>query len=332
MKLVTYASAGGGARLGGWTPHYVVDLQSALGAFLAPRYGPGLAAELARARLPLRMVDYLQAGSHTWSAGQQAFTFGVANDGPWRLPHSAARLLAPLQPPVLIMGGANFYDHLDETQRGKPDEVEFFLKATAGIIGPGQPAAYDPQLSRKWDYEVEIGIVIGKPAFRVAVEDAFDYIFGYTIVNDICLRDQQIIPWDDGRFQIRFGEGKSFTTNAPVGPWIVTRDELPDVSALGLKTLINDEVRQNNSLANIIWDVPHLVSYYSQFMTLQPGFLLASGTPGGPALGWDVELGANPYARDDIVRAGYMSPGDMIHMEVEGVGALDTPLLPLEGE
>ncbi|MFQ5859841.1 MAG: fumarylacetoacetate hydrolase family protein, partial [Anaerolineae bacterium] len=230
MKLITFATQNERPRLGASTGEFVVDLRAALAASWAAEMDVTLARELAAARLPDDMVGYLEAGEPTWQAGQQAYEYGRRHDGPFRHPWPECRLLAPIQPRVLIMGGANFYDHLDETRRGKPSEVEFFLKSTSAVIGPGEPVYYDPQLSQKYDYEVELGIVIGRAGRNILLERAFDHIFGYTIVNDISLRDQQIIPWDEGRFQIRFGQGKSFLSGAPVGPWIVTRDELPDVS------------------------------------------------------------------------------------------------------
>ncbi len=232
-------------------------------------------------------------------------------------------LAPPFLPRVIICGGANFDDHLDETHRAKPDHVEFFLKSPTGVIGAGRDVRVDPELSHKYDYEVELAVVIGRTARDVRVEDALDHVFGYTIINDISLRDQQVIPWDPGRYQLRFGEGKSYQDSAPLGPWIVTADEMGDVSALALRTRVAGELRQNNSMRNIIWDVPALISYYSTYMTLEPGALIACGTPGGPALGSDVDLGADPYERDDGVKRGaYVPDGALVECEIEGIGTL----------
>lgn len=333
MRIVRYTVGQAGPRLGAMpmdSDETIIDLRDALAALLAETMDTTVGRELAAARIPDDAVTYIRGNEPTWSAGREAFEYGLAHEGPFRHPRMRCRLLLPIWPRVLIMGGANFYDHLDETKRGKPDEVEFFLKSTSAVIGPNEPVFHDPKLSQKYDYEVELGIVIGRAGRNIPLEKAFDHIFGYTIVNDISLRDQQIIPWDEGRFQIRFGQGKSYLTGGPIGPWIVTKDDLPDVSSLALRTWVDDELRQNNSLENIIWDVPHLVSYYSQFMTLRPGFVLASGTPGGAALGSDLELGADPYEREDIRRGLYMHPGDLVRCEVEGVGALENRLISVE--
>ena len=238
-------------------------------------------------------------------------------------PLADLRLAPPFRPRIIICGGANFADHLDETHREKPDHVEFFLKSPTAVIGAGQDVRMDPRLSHKYDYEVELGIIIGRVARDVPRERALDHVFGYTIINDVSIRDQQVIPWDEGRFQLRFGEGKSYQDAAPLGPWIVTPDELPDVSGLALRTRVAGELRQNNSMRNIIWDVPALISYYSSYMTLGPGFLIASGTPGGPALGSDLELNADPYERSDGVRrGGYVPDGALVECEIEGIGTL----------
>lgn len=336
MKLVTYEYQGRQA-IGAVEGEQVIDLRAALTAALAAEGDPAAAA-IAAIRIPAEMQAYLQGGPVAWAAAEQALAWGRER-GP-SLPLADARLRAPFVPVTIICGGANFYDHLDETHRAIPDEVEFFLKSPHSVVGPGEVVRLDRRVSRKFDYEVELGIVIGKPGRDIPREKAFEHIYGYTIFNDISARDRQVIPWtapggkDAGpgmagrpRFQLRFGEGKSYDMGGPIGPWIITRDELPDVSNLSLRTRINDELRQNNNTRNLIWDVPALVSYYSTFMTLQPGFLIISGTPGGPGLGSDVELGANPYERKDGVQRGrYLQGGDVMRLEVEGVGLLENPL------
>jgi 2-keto-4-pentenoate hydratase/2-oxohepta-3-ene-1,7-dioic acid hydratase in catechol pathway len=233
------------------------------------------------------------------------------------------RFAPPFVPRTIICGGANFADHLDETHRSKPTHVEFFLKSPTGVIAHGEPVRMDQRLSGKYDYEVELAVVIGREARRVAPEDALDHVFGYTVINDVSIRDQQVIPWDPGRFQLRFGEGKSYQDSAPFGPWVVTADELTDVSRLALRTRVDGRLRQNNSMANIIWHVPALIGYYSSFMTLVAGTVIACGTPGGPALGSDVALGADPYERaDGVQRGAYVPPGALVECEIEGIGIL----------
>lgn len=327
MKLLRYENQGK-VRIGVVHLDKVFPLREAYAAFLKQQGDP-LAENLAAARIPEDgMVELIEGGDKALLAAKDAYQFikDNASDISSKL-ISEVKLKAPIVPPTIICGGANFHDHLDETRREKPNEVEFFLKSAHAVIGPDEKVQYNTKITHKYDYEVELGIIIGKEARNVPVEEAFDYVFGYTIFNDISARSQQVIPWEkDGQitgFQLRFGEGKNYDTGSPIGPWIVTKDEINDVSNLTLRTWINDELRQNNNTRNLIWDVPNLISYYSRFMTLKPGFLIATGTPGGPALGSDTELGADPYHREDgVKRGGYMNSGDVMRLEIDEIGVL----------
>ncbi len=300
-----------------------------------------MACEMAAARIPFDMVRFIEGGEAAWDAARRGLEWAekAIPTGDFEAPPlSSVRLKAPLRPGIIICGGANFDDHLDETRRERPDHVEFFLKSPHTVVGPGETVLAEERVSRKYDYEVELGIVIGKAGKRISRERIYDHIFGYTIFNDISARDRQIIPWGgknrfvetetaQGGFQTRFGEGKNYDTGGPVGPWIVTKDEIPDPTNLDLKTTISGELRQNNNTRNLLWGVPELVTYYSTFLTLQPGMLIASGTPGGPALGSDTELGADPYERKDGVQRGrYLRSGDIIRCEIEKIGVLENPM------
>lgn len=303
MRLVTYQYWGRTRRVGALLDDAVFEL-----------------GQLDPSLKDVEMRGLIEGGAEAMAAVQNAVAARQTAVG---VPVDDVRLLAPFVPTAIICGGANFADHLDETHRAKPDHVEFFLKSPTGIIAPGDDVRMDPQLSRKYDYEVELAIVIGKTARDVPRERALEHVFGYSIINDVSLRDQQVIPWDPGRFQLRFGEGKSYLDSAPFGPWIVTADELSDVTMLGLRTRVDAVLRQNNNMANIIWDVPALVAYYSSYMTLAPGFVIASGTPGGPALGSDMELGADPYGRaDGVERGGYVPDGALVECEIDQIGVL----------
>ena len=182
-------------------------------------------------------------------------------------------------------------------------------------------------MTRKLDYEVELAVVIGKPGRHIPAERALEHVFGYTVANDVTARDRQAVPHPEGGFEYRLGPGKNFDTCAPIGPWIVTRDEIEDPQALGLRTYVNGDLRQSNSTAKMIWDVATLVSFFSDFYTLQPGVLIETGTPGGTAWATDPEIGGRPYAREDVTRAGYMQPGDVVTVEIDGIGSLTNPIV-----
>lgn len=306
MRLVTYnrkGDRGAASRLGAVVGDRVLD-----------------AAELDPTLAGVDMRGFMEAGRERWRTLAAAVARAGAGAG---TPLSDVALDVPFTPTTIICGGANFADHLDETHREKPDHVEFFLKSPTGVIPAGQDVRMDPALSKKYDYEVELAVVIGVAAKDVPESRALDHVFGYTIINDVSIRNQQVIPWDQGRFQLRFGEGKSYQDSAPFGPWVVTTDELSDVTGLGLRTRVDGVLRQNNSMRNIIWNVPALIAYYSTYMTLTPGFVIACGTPGGPALGSDVELGADPYTRSDgVERGAYVPDGALVECEIDEIGVL----------
>ena len=169
--------------------------------------------------------------------------------------------------------------------------------------------------------------MIGKPGRHIPRERALEHVFGYTVANDVTARDRQAVPHPEGGWEYRLGPGKNFDTSAPIGPWIVTRDEIPDPQQLGLRTLVNGELRQSNSTAKMIWDVATLVSFFSDFYTLQPGVLIETGTPGGTAWATDPEIGGRPYERDDVTRSGYLRPGDVVTVEIDGIGSLTNPIV-----
>ncbi len=330
MRYVT-VSYEGVQHIGVMHDDAVILLRPAVARYLAATGDPQAEA-IAAVRVPTDMAQFVSAGPPGWDLAAAAVR--PLTDRPRArargiiVAKRRIRWLAPITPSLILCGGANFADHLDETRREIPAAVECFLKTPLAVVGPGGEVIVDPRLSHKLDYEVEVGVVIGKAVRNVPRERALEAVFGYTVVNDISARDRQIIPYDtkDGarRFQIRFGEGKNYDTGFPIGPWIVSADEVPDPSNLRLQTRVNDELRQNNTTRNLLWDIPGLIAYYSTIMTLQPGMLIATGTPGGPALGSDKGLGANPYERaDGVTRGRYLQPGDYVRCEVEGVGHLE---------
>lgn len=237
------------------------------------------------------------------------------------------RLLAPLVPRVILNTGQNYWDHRDEKPPVDQKDPEFFLKAPLAVIGPGDAIVRDPSVTAKLDYEVELAVVIGKPGRHIPVERALEHVFGYTVANDVTARDRQVSPHPSGGWQYHLGAAKNFDTAAPLGPWIVTRDEIPDPQALGLRTYVNGELRQSNTTERMIWDVATLVSFFSVFYTLQPGVLIETGTPGGTAWASDPEIGGKPYERDDVRRAGYLEPGDVVRVEIDGIGWLENPVV-----
>ena len=294
---------------------FEVDGRSALGAI-----DGGSVVDL---RFPGDMVTFVAGGDQAlaWATSKLASPDGDAH------PLGSVKLVAPLVPPVILNSGQNYWDHRDEKPEVDQKEPEFFLKTPFAVIGPDEPVLYDSIVTRKLDYEVELAVVIGKAGRHIPVERALDHVFGYTIANDITARDRQAVPHPQGGWEYALGPGKNFDSSAPLGPWIVTADEIPDPQNLQLRTYVNDEIRQSNSTAKMIWSVAEIVAFFSHFYTLQPGFVLETGTPGGTAWATDPEIGGKPFERDDVVRKGYLEVGDIVRVEIDGIGSLSNPIV-----
>lgn len=214
----------------------------------------------------------------------------------------SVRLGAPLaRPSKIICIGLNYHDHALETNASIPTEPIVFFKATSAIVGPNDDLEI-PKNSEKTDWEVELAIVIGKKAKYVAPENAYDHIAGYVLHND----------YSERAFQLERGgqwvKGKSCDTFAPLGPFIATKDEIKDVHQLGLWLSVNGKMLQDGNTSNLIFNVPFLVSYLSNFMTLLPGDVISTGTPAG------VGLGQKPTP-------WYLKPGDVVELGIEGLGS-----------
>ncbi len=199
----------------------------------------------------------------------------------------------------IIAIGLNYADHAAEAGLPPPAEPILFLKANSALNGPND-AVMLPRGSEKTDWEVELGVVIGKTASDVSREEALSHVAGYCVVNDVSEREFQLErggTWD---------KGKGCDTFCPVGPWLVTRDEVPDPQALGLWLDVNGERAQRGNTATMVFGVAHLVSYVSRFMTLHPGDLICTGTPPG------VGMGAKPPR--------YLKAGDTMRLGIDGLG------------
>jgi 2-keto-4-pentenoate hydratase/2-oxohepta-3-ene-1,7-dioic acid hydratase in catechol pathway len=243
-------------------------------------------------------------------------------------PLSSVKLGAPIRPATMLCSGSNYRDHNKEKANtpisGK--EPEFFVKTADCIIGDQDEIIYDPLFTKKLDAETELAVVIGRPGRHIPVERALEHVFGYTIVNDVTARDRQVRRNDQGFTWYELGRSKCFETSAPTGPWIVTSDEIHDPQRLRLRTRINGELRQSSSTANMIFSCAQLIHFFSMNMTLTPGTIIITGTPGGTAWSTDTELGGKWVGGDgteELVPAKrYLLPGDVIECELEKIGVL----------
>jgi acylpyruvate hydrolase len=316
MRLVTYEHEGQ-ARTGALLGESVVDLNRAYQAALRHL---GNANELAVAdlRLPINMVSLLNGGEASLSAASRAVTFVqerlAAEDktlGAQGILYAAEHIT--LLPPVLRPGkvvclGLNYRGHAAESRMAVPEYPVLFHKVAGSLVGHGQPVVI-PRISSKIDYEAELAVIIGKRGKYIAEDNALSYIAGYTVANDVSARD----------LQTRTGQwtsGKMLDTFGPLGPALVTRDEVPNPNNLAIKTILNGQVMQNGNTSDMIFHVPFIVHYISQIVTLEPGDVIMTGTPSGVG-----------QSREPQV---FMKPGDSVTIEIEHLGVLTNPLVSEE--
>ena len=267
MQFVRY-ERNGALRLGALEGNDVVDLLDA-----APNgTAPGILAAFSDMTLLIAAAD---AGLAVARAALKAAS------GAARTPLAKTRLRAPIAPSLILCSGENYWDHREEKPEVTRKDPEFFLKTGLGVIGHGDDIVRDERVTQKLDYETEMLIVIGKAGRHIPAARAHEHIYGYSVMNDVTARDRQVTLRPDGSSVYNLGPGKNFDTCAPIGPAIVTADEIGDPQALDLRTYVNGELRQSNTTGKMIWTCAQLVEFFSTFVTLQPGVIISTGTPGG---------------------------------------------------
>jgi acylpyruvate hydrolase len=251
--------------------------------------------------LPADVLGLIQGGPPVLDRARVAVAEALAAPVPSVVRALAGvKLLAPIpRPPKIVCIGVNYADHAAEAGRALPRWPSVFLKAPSCIVGPGDPIVRPPT-TEQLDYEIELAVIIGKTARNVSRDDAMQYVAGYTIMNDASARDLQL--GKDGGIIL----GKNFDSSAPLGPVVALSDDLPDPTHLRLRTWVNDELRQDGNTHTLIFDIPAIIAFLTQQLTLEPGDIIATGTPAG------VGLGMSPQV--------WLQPGDAIRMEIEGIG------------
>ena len=282
MRLVTFTHTGS-TRIGLLEGDHVVDLAAA-----APE-------------LPREMRHFLAAGQLALDAAREA-----AQSGKARIPAAEITLEAPIRrPPKILAVGLNYADHVRETGREAPKVPMIFNKQSTAVTGP-TGAIHVPRVSDKVDWVGELAFVVGKRCRHVPRERAAGVIAGYTIVNDVSVRDWQMrVP--------TFTMGKSFDTHCPLGPVIVTADEIGDPHALDLETWVNGDLRQRSNTRELIFDCYYLVEHLSTAFTLEPGDVVSTGTPSG------VGAAMSPPT--------FLAPGDTVRVAIAGIGELRNPVI-----
>jgi acylpyruvate hydrolase len=316
MKLVMIAQAGGGAA-GCLLGDDVLDLQRAARCLDAAGRVPATVAEILTEGSG--GLDFARAIFAQVSGGSAAMLETLRKEGALTA-QAATSLLAPLPNPRLILShGQAFHAHRRDFHKdAKPEPPRNppagFIKGAAGIIGSGAEIVLPSVAPAKVDYEGELCVVFGKPCHQVSREDAMDHVAGYTIINDVSARDwiPHLRDPETGMNTAYHALNllyKNFPTFCPMGPNVTTADEIADCTALRLITRLNGEVMQDAVMADLIWDIPELIEYYSARMEFLPGDIMSTGTPGG------VGIGRTPPV--------FLRAGDVISVEVVGVGLLE---------
>jgi acylpyruvate hydrolase len=298
MRIITF-EINGQTRWGALANDYAVDLNLAHALYLASH---GRAPEY----LANNVLDFLQHGETAWDAARETLDFlsDRVVDGVM-YPRARVKLLAPIQyPPDIICIGRNYAEHAREGNAEVPTYPVLFSKFSSAVIGPDAVIHLHPNETQKVDYEGELGVVMGKTAREVSAAEALDYVFGYTVVNDVSARDLQFSPYAQGQW-IR---GKGLDTFCPMGPFVVSKDEIPDPQNLSVRTRVNGQVMQDGNTQDMIFDVAHLIEFISHGIALLPGDIIATGTP--PGVG---------HYRNPPV---YLRPGDVVQIEIGKIGTL----------
>ncbi|PTL38005.1 fumarylacetoacetate hydrolase family protein [Alkalicoccus saliphilus] len=304
MKLVTFLTKGK-AKVGVVEDNQVIDLHESYKAHLKHK-GETRIEEKANAFVPNNMNELLEGGEESLKLAKEAVFFALeAKD------QAAAQLVykkadvkigAPVpKPNKIVCVGHNYRDHIKEMGRDLPEVPVLFAKFSNAVIGPEDDIPH-PSITEKLDYEAEFAFVVGKKAKDVSEEEALDYVAGYTIVNDVSARDLQMRT-------LQWLQGKSMDGSAPMGPWLVTKDEIADPDALDISLKVNGVEKQRSNTEQLVFNVNRMLSFTSSIMTLEPGDVILTGTPGGVGVARDPQE--------------FLKDGDVVTIEVGEVGVLE---------
>jgi 2-keto-4-pentenoate hydratase/2-oxohepta-3-ene-1,7-dioic acid hydratase in catechol pathway len=252
--------------------------------------------------LPITIEDFIKSTTAEEIASRLLAETTSSELDAFSIPLSKTRLLTPIaSPPKILCLGLNYASHVNETQEKRPEQPVVFMKPNTAVIGPNDKII-KRSFVKELDYEAELAVVIGKQAKDIAISEALNYVFGYTILNDVSARD----------FQFKGSQwtpGKSFDTFAPIGPCIATSRKLPNINNLAIKTWINGELRQDGNTRDMIFSVCEIIYHLSRIMTLKSCDIIATGTPSG------VGMAMQPQK--------WLNSDDRVKIEIEGIGILD---------
>jgi acylpyruvate hydrolase len=311
MRLVTFIQ-NDISKLGVvFEDQYIVDLNAAYTAFIHQGKSTDSISPFVS-----DMRAFLEQGESALKIAKEVVAFAEENFKMkeekdalplWLIPETEMKLVAPIPNPSKVVAiGQNYRDHCAEQGVKPPDRPIIFAKFPTSVIGPGEPITWSPDLTTQVDYEAELGVVIGKKARNISQEKAFDYVAGYLNGNDVSARDLQF----GDRQWVR---GKSLDTFCPIGPYLVTKDEVPDPHNLFIRAVLNGNIMQDSNTSNLIFNIPYLVEFITKAFTLLPGDIILTGTPPGVGVFRDPKI--------------LLKPGDTITIEIERLGSLTNPIV-----
>ncbi|WP_160720687.1 fumarylacetoacetate hydrolase family protein [Bacillus sp. USDA818B3_A] len=307
MKLLTYSTNNQPLRLGILVDeNTIVDPQQAYIELLTQN-GQQRVNEIATALLPANPTEFIANGDLAVKTAQEAIAFALENAATSSAIYQKedVKIGAPvLKPNKIICVGLNYKNHILEMKRDLPVHPVIFAKFATAIAGPNDIFPLNSNLTKKLDYEAELAFVIGKEGKDIPYENALDYVFGYTVANDITARDMQ-------KRTIQWLQGKTLDKSLPLGPVLVTKDEIKNPHSLDISLTVNEEVRQQSNTEQLLFNVNHLVEFLSGIVTLEPGDIVLTGTPGG------VGEAQNKF----------LQHGDKVRVEISGIGAIETTIM-----
>ncbi len=312
MRLVTF-SVDNGVHLGALIGEQVIDLPGAYSAWQQMTQNTNTSTSN-QAGFPESVLEFLQAGDAAKASAAQVLAFAVDQEHLAQFTHAglvyeinAVRFLPPIpRPGKIVCLGHNYRRHIAEMGQAIPEYPVLFAKFSNTLIGHRQPIVL-PKVSQMVDYEAELALVVGRRGKDIPqTQEAFEYLAGYTIFNDVSVRDYQ-------RRTVEWLQGKNFDGSGPIGPAIVTSDEITNPAAFDVALRLNGEVMQQANTSDFIFDIPTILAYISQIMTLEPGDIIATGTPSG--------VGS---ARKPPV---FLKAGDSVQIEISGLGTLENPVV-----
>lgn len=286
MRLLSFRN-GAGPRVGARVDGAIIDLAKADSA------------------IPTDMVAFLEGGDATFEAARKAIE---SADGDARVDEASIELLPVVpRPPKIICVARNYAEHAAEANLDVLEKPNLFIRFARSLVADGAPVIA-PKVSEQVDWEAELAVIIGKSGKHIAAADAYDYVAGYALFNDVSIRD-----WQLAKPPIQFGAGKNFDGSGPFGPELVTRDEIDDPQSLDISLEVNGEIMQSSNTKWMIFDIPALIEFISKFTTLEPGDVIATGTPSG----------VGHFRKPPV----YLRPGDTVKVQVEGVGVQENPVV-----